>query len=275
MRGVVLAGLVMAAPAAFAEDMPAFVAGKTFETVLLQFDGQNWPGTFRFSEVIDPDQPSELIYEEMGCASNLFAVEHDELRVVFKQRLTEGKGKCGDLGYVEVRFDQVMNAMVFGYSMTRAMHPQIVRGMLFEPGKGGDFEARKAMTEEVYPEPPFLWGSYQNVRDFFLDTCAMKMPVEGKDFLPTDARGAITLWSVPTETGGQMGAVYQAGDPRELRWKVLRHFRDGTYVADDGLFDIEGRVYLEPGFSDLGIGALTVAPEGGDRFSYRQYFRCE
>ncbi|MEO1039572.1 MAG: hypothetical protein AAFX09_08500 [Pseudomonadota bacterium] len=237
--------------------MPAFIAGKSFDSVSLQFDGQSWPKSFQFSEVIDPDSPSTFSIPELGCTANLFVLEASEERVVFKQRLTEGQGVCTDLGYLEVRYEIVADGPVFAFSPTRRLQPVYTTGILSESRFETSADTLSSLAQQMLrPDrnPPIIgnWAG-SGWRD---RTCYQTMLSEPVAWLPAEPVGELTIWAVTGEADGRVFAAWVNPDVRswvheavaeaDIQFTELRHWSDRIFEAPDGLMGLEGPRLLSP-----------------------------
>ncbi len=274
--------LILGNIAASADDMPAYIAGKSFKTVGIQIDDQHWEGDFEFSTVIDPDHPSTLNIPSLGCTSNLFAVESDEKSVIFKQRLTAGKDKCLDLGYIEVIYDASSRLIKFSHSPLRAAKPIYTRGLLWEVNQFvPTYDEMKAAAEKYSPvkDRPQVLGSWEVKGSGWtwshLD-CYRKMPMDAGLNIQPDSRGRISIWAVPTDAGGEIYAVY-ATDPegKQLTYKRLHHFAGDIFASRDGFMDQEGLVLLSPSRDDdLGRTQMFVIKKGAPNYDGTTYMMC-
>ena len=258
----------MVYPAGAQESFPAFIAGKTFTGVGKQADGQEWRADLEFSAVKNPAAPSKLMNKTVACKANLFAVEVQPDRVIFKQRLTEGKNICIDLGYVEVVNDALTGLVILNYSHLRVMQPVESRAVLFD--KAGqvpnESEMREA-TAKYAPTLPSIIGSWETATEiagsWMYPRCDQMWDRSDKPWLPFDARGAISIWALPTEEGGKIYAAYAEDSSGEkIRWTELKHVNKSSFVADKAFSMIQQRIFLDVGETPNGqTDWLVIAPE--------------
>ena len=290
----VLCAIALTTPAVHAQDsMPEFLAGKSFQTVAMTASGDTVDVNFEFADQIDPDQPSRSSAPDAGCASNLYAVEHSQDRVLFKQRLAEGEGRCFDLGYVEVRNDPVAGAPVYRYALLRVMAPVFSSGVLFEtretPTRRDIMEGLSRRLTNLEREPVIVgfWGFAAQSLSHFAGRSCSPMVDEGPPWLPMNSVGRLVIWAVPSEAGGQIFLAYVdnenwsglMADPvnaDQIKAVELRHVSDGMFSAPDGFFIFEGEHFIYAQRHPVsGERQLVVARPGQDSRRTTIYEACK
>ncbi|MCB1663107.1 MAG: hypothetical protein H6995_02115 [Pseudomonadales bacterium] len=287
--------LIPISASAKTDPMPDFIAGKTFTAVAIQYDQQHWHADFSFANKVDPKKPSKMVMYTVACEADLFAVAVKADSVLFKTRITKGKNICTDNSYVKVTYNQGLMMPTLSYSNLYIMQPVVSQGILQlkdNPNQETDVPALLQFTQQYLGTEATVLGSWvlaKGLNSHLLPKCHEKMPRDEQNqaWLPQDARGTLTIWGVPSESGGKLFAVYITGAEDVtykpiLKWTELKHFSGATFAAAQGIDlygvqEINSYVYLyqKKNKKINGQDILRIVPKGSSsEFAGETFIRC-